>query len=437
LENFMALGNLRNNNAAAQNNGPRTPSKSIVFKVETFEGTGEPDSPLTMVGTASMGNELVKEGEQITVVMQERFNKDRTSALTRFCGSAPGSIIMLDGCYRNQDGNISSNWANAIISQKERVGDPKSYHNRRGVLSFISEVPTLRVPNVNRGEGEPAFIHWQLNQDEMTIGNVTRDRAWLKKKVEESELSKVRVHFDTFEPEHSVLVSSYEEMSNIISELVTEGRSALIRAFDEEGVVMTRKAMANADNNPQETLDFLSDRGIFSGVNNEELFQYIASGEGQMEIIPMDRRYYVSDSKQSVVSGFTGGRAKQMIGAFGMGDNTAQLAAVYLPFQAQNQGQEDEWIMPIGPMGRAGDFAGDFKAMTSPHYTPVSEAAPTKTVDQDAQAEAPAAAAPAQAAQAAPAADVGSQIDAEMSMDDDVDFETPGIDDFETPALSK
>jgi len=371
----MGLKSMQANTSAGAGN--RTPREGVIFKVESFEGAGVKGDSLTMKGTALMGNDIVKEGEEVTVVMGPSFNDQRVGPLTKGMGKQPGSVLMLDSCYRDRDtNNVMSNWANTITSQKEMASDPESPHNNRSVLSVISEVPTLRVPNRDRKEGEPETIYWRLNADTMTVGDNTYDRQWLGEKTAKAGLKESKIHFDMYEPQLSQVVSDKEALAEAISALVEGGRSALIRAFDNEGEVMIRKAMGNQDNDAQASLDYLIENGVIPRVENDVLFSEIAAGNVTLEVIPMDRKYYVGSTKESILSGFTGSKSKQMIGSFGMADNTANLADVYLAVQTMNPGQEDEWAMPLGAMVRGGSFAGDFDKLPTPHFAGEVAAAP-------------------------------------------------------------
>jgi len=382
------MAGLKSMQKTAASAGTRTPREGVIFKVESYEGAGTKEEPFKMIGTALMGNDVVKEGEAVTVMMGAAFDDRRVKSLTGGMGKQPGSVLMLDSCYRDRDtGNVMSNWANTITSQKEMASDPDSPHNNRSVLAVISEVPTLRVPNRDRKDGEPETIYWRLNADTMKVGDNTYDRQWLNEKT--SILKEVKIHFDMYEPQDSQVVSDKEALAEVVSSLVESGRSALIRAFDNEGEVMIRKAMGNQANDAQASLDYLIENGIIPRVDNDVLFSEIAAGNVTLEVMPMDRKYYVGDTKESILSGFTGSKAKQMIGSFGMADNTSNLAEVYLAVQTMNPGQDDEWAMPLGAMVRGGGFSGDFDKLPSPHFsgdvvvTPTPEAAATPAAELD------------------------------------------------------
>jgi len=377
----MALKDMKNKNN--NNSGNRTPSEGVVFRVESHEGTGSAEAPFLMKGTAVMGNDVVKENEEITVSMKASFNEGQIGALTKNIGKAPGSVLMLDSCYRDNNGVIISGWVNTITSEKEKSSDPESEHHHRDVLEVTAEVPVLTLANPELEQGEPKTIYWRLNQDTLKVGDNTFDRNWLKAKVAAADKKDVKIYFEMFEPDASQLVTDKESLAEVIAGLVQTGHSALIRAFDSDGDVMTRKAYGNQDNDAQQTLDRLSADGIIYNVDNDELFSGVAQGEVKLEVIPMDRKYYVGKTKESILSGFTGGRSKQMIGAFGMGDNTNSIAEVYAPVQTQNPGQENEWQMPLGAMTRAGLFAGSFDNLETPHFGGAVDAAPVAEANKD------------------------------------------------------
>lgn len=379
----MGLKNMQKNTRSNEN---RTPREGVIFRVDTTKGKGTKDEPLTLTGTALMGNDVAKENEEITVVMGDAFNEERSRVLMKTLGKKPGSTLVLDSCYRDGD-VVRSNWANSITSQKEMDADPNSDHHSRSILSVVAQVPVMRLENKSHVKGEPETIVWRLNQDSIKVGDAEFDRNWLFEKVSAADNKDVKVYFDMFEPENSQVVTEQNQLTDIITDLVESGRSALIRAIDnEDGFALTRRSMSNQNNDAEQALSYLLDEGVMPRVDDETLFSEVAAGNITLEVMPMDRKYYVGDTKVSVMSGFTGNKSKQMIGSFGMGDNTRDLAQVYIPVQIQNAGQDDEWAMPLGAMVRGGAFAGDFQTMASPHF---DGKAP------EASAEAPAAEAPA------------------------------------------
>lgn len=331
------------------------PGYGVVLEVK--KATKTSDGGVEVTGVILTSSAFGKAGDKVVLAGDEKAltNLENGGAKFNKPTAAAGTVLLLERARSKGLGEggvrtITADYLTTISSPSKNYGDMG-----RGFKQAMASAPVISFPNVKPLSGEPKTIAWATNTPGITRrvkeGNDWKtkifDTAWLREKYAEAVGAgkKAKVYLDTFDPSNALPATTAGDVADTIRALSMQSKNSvvLLRAFDEQASVLTRKIPIRSSKvgdewipDPDKTIEYCAENGYFKGVSNEALFDDIAKGESGMEVIPGERLFYPGDSADFVIKKSlanppkNGDGAEYNVMSFTFGDRANNVAKVVI-----------------------------------------------------------------------------------------------------------
>lgn len=378
-----------------------TPKKKQGFEagygvmLEVATAVKNEDGTVKVTGKALNSSSFIKAGEAVTVELDAvgQDNMSRGGAKFSKPESSAGTVLTLEGCRQKAiDGDERVLTAKYVTTLKS---NSKNYDMDRDFKSVVASAPVIAFKNVKPADGEPKYIKWATNTD--SIRSATKNakgerqvneygREWIAAKYADALAAgeKAHVYMDVVRPERAAQVLSEQDFYDLVRANSNIDRNMVlcVRAYDNEGAVMTRKIEQRTKKDDAGKYQIDTD-GLIEGLkkgrvlraiaDNNKLFGEVKAGNVVMEVIPGNRMYFPGDSALTMIKKNLLSPAKDKednvvnTAAFIFGDKPYNYAKCLVPGLVG----EDQRFMPIN-LVREEPGRMDLYTMT----TPVTPTAP-------------------------------------------------------------
>lgn len=383
------------------------PGYGVMLEVVTAEKDG--NGGVKMKGKILNSTSFAQAGEMVIVVADDaEYNMVKGGAKFGTPQSSAGTILTLEGCRQKSvdrdERTLSAKYVKTLKSNSKKYDE-----GDRDFKSVMASAPVIAFENVNPAAGEPKYIKWATNTDGVrsTVKNAKGDRQtiefgrdWLATKYADAQAAgkKVHVYMDVLRPERAVLAANEQDFYDLVkaNSAMDQNMVLAVRAYDS-GSIMTRKIEqrlkkdeAGKYNVDAEGLVESLKKGRVIGAieNNAGLFEQVANGDINLEVIPGTRMRFPTDSALSMIKQSLLTPPKDKDGntlnpmSFIFGDKAFNYAKVLLPGLVT----QDNRFMPINIV-REEPGRVDLYTMTTP-ATPVAPGTvPAVPTDDDAHAD--------------------------------------------------
>lgn len=409
----------------------------VALNVISTNSTKEEFSITGTLVFPSMGKEA---GEEVTILSTRKEVAGNAENIKGGFGDAVGSTVLIEGVIpvKKDDQTIYlGRWFTTAVSALKKM-QPSTRHDKREIITAQISAPTINFKNPVQGPGEPERISFAVNQLTANLW-VASERKFLSfdREYLSTRLGQLRedvtpqVHVSAMHTEYAEEVSSVDEaIAKAVEFADKSGHTAVIRAWDGEGFVLTNTAFFPYGK-PDGTLEKnLKERGLFRNVTNADLQKEVAAGSARIEVIPGTQIPFVGKGLQAMVAQFKESDPERLIShdiKYGKnaGDNYIDAIVTYAPlgddegsdnFIVSNPVRRDNTIRTLAYIPTANFDLEDPKLAAL-------NASSAADKDDDAPADAPA---DSQAADEGPAG-----ASAHPPVDHNESFDAGGFDDYD------
>lgn len=308
----MAIGDLKKKGSFGNKGSGNSYDEilgGIALKLSKIE---EVDGKPVLNGTVIAAGSKLQAGQEISVGLSELTAAKIQENLKRGQGRTTGSVLLLENCRRNAEGQIITRWATTAISSL-KAQDEFSGHDMRQVKGVYVETPVISFNNPSQGLGEPEKITWSLTNETRSFWDSRAkkaevfDRAWLQDKL--SQAGSARVTAVIVDPEESTRVANTNEaLKAIASALSKPNGMAIARVHDENGDIIESRIKPRFDATTKQydvaaTIAHLQDSGIFRNFGNADIDDNMTNDAGVVfEVVAAKEVPFLGDTLNRVLT---------------------------------------------------------------------------------------------------------------------------------------
>ena len=378
-----------------------------------------PGQHLVLRATALFDGPYTAAGQPETYVVRPQAVLACQDNLKKGVGSAPGSILVFGGAWRDhQTQHMSIGWINTAISaQKKKAG--MNGHESRSIQQVYASMPYLDFPNVTRQAGEPTHIRWGMTLDSahLPVESAPGQRAlqefpreWLCAKLQAAwekrtvDAVKINQWLPTFNVEAATVCRDEKALQEAVMAMLDENpyRRLLARVSDDQTVETTYLPFKGKDSTTHDYAEkllaqvpgfdaqgdpvFHPDTGeqvmvdrysLVQGIDNHLLLGQVEAGHLRLELLPRENILLstknapgMANDINRILSLASNQELHTLNMAFGADPRAVSRVALVV------QPHEDKRFIVGGPFRLDSGPAYTLKSLPSPLTAPLHEATP-------------------------------------------------------------